>query len=246
MLCALSEWNGKTFHLSRHFIFGGAILDLDIYIFPWQMCFIWAVVSDYSHLAFGYIRYIISLFTNPHHYNCVFISKEQCTWKGYWKNVKMKFIPDNNISTPNIGHEHTEKPLCVWSQCSLQPHQIWTHSICLWSHLPITEPHHGFLPLHQNLYPSHQTFSSVLHHPIQHKKSAVSFIQYTTWLRHCLAIWGGEFEIPLWRSLILWSYGLQYCIAQQVHINILEEDLPTIFWELWLWRQCSCEIAVHT
>jgi hypothetical protein len=46
--------------------------------------------------------------------------------------------------------------------------------------------------------------------------------------------------------LILWSYGLQYCIAQHVHINILEADLPTIFWELWSWRQCSCEIAVHT
>jgi len=41
-------------------------------------------------------------------------------------------------------------------------------------------------------------------------------------------------------------HELQHCIVQQVHINILGEDLPTIFWELWWWRQRSCEIAVHT
>jgi len=32
------EINSKIFFLSRHFILGGVILDLDKYIFPWQTC----------------------------------------------------------------------------------------------------------------------------------------------------------------------------------------------------------------
>jgi len=45
-LICLNEINSKIYFLSRHFILGAVILDLDKYIFLSQMCFIWGTVLD--------------------------------------------------------------------------------------------------------------------------------------------------------------------------------------------------------
>ena len=49
----MCENNSKIFSLVRCFVFGGVVLDLDTYIFPWQMCFILEVIlsGDILHLG---------------------------------------------------------------------------------------------------------------------------------------------------------------------------------------------------
>jgi len=41
--------------LADNLLLGGkvGVLILDNHIFPWEMCFIWGVILEYSRLAFG-------------------------------------------------------------------------------------------------------------------------------------------------------------------------------------------------
>jgi hypothetical protein len=49
---ATLQVNSKIFLLAD-VLLGGIILDLNKYIFPWQICFIWGAILYYGHSALG-------------------------------------------------------------------------------------------------------------------------------------------------------------------------------------------------